>query len=98
MLNEIDKETIMRVVTFFNIASLKCSCCGELGEHIDSNKDIKIITKAEFYGIKNIKGWEERMDKELIWIKNNKEKVLSILPEIEQEWGESCKIIQQVLS
>lgn len=91
-------ETKERIITFFKISSLKCNCCGELGEHIEENRYIKISKTAEYYGIKNIEEWEEKMDKEMLWIKNNKEKVLSILPEVKEEWAESCDAVRQILS
>ena len=93
-----DPETKERIVAFFNISSLKCLCCGELGEHIEGDEHIQISKNAEYYGINDLREWEERMNKEMLWIQNNKEKVLSVLPEIEDGWLESCNVVRDILS
>ena len=90
-------KTKNRIINFFNVASLKCACCGELGQNIDKGDNIKITKDSEFYNITSIDEWENFMDKETNWLLTNKEEVLSILPELESEWKESCKALKALI-
>ncbi|MBI2672348.1 hypothetical protein HYX16_05425 [Candidatus Woesearchaeota archaeon] len=90
-------KTKDRIINFFDVAALKCSCCGELGQNIDKTDNIKIIKDSEFYSITSLEEWENFMDKEINWLLANKEEVLSILPELESEWKESCKALKVLI-
>lgn len=88
-------EVKEKLVRFFDIASLKCACCGKLdGHHIDKVGDVRIIRTPEYFGIKNIEGWERAIDEGFRWILSNSEDVLSVLPELREEWCESCKAVE----
>lgn len=85
------KEKLER---FFEIASLRCVCCGELGNHIDETKNIRLIRTPEYFGINNLEDWQREVDKGFEWVLSNSQDVLNILPELKTEWGESCKAIE----
>ena len=36
-----------RIINFFEVAALKCSCCGKLGQHIDKSKNIYITGSTD---------------------------------------------------
>ena len=86
-----------RIINFFEVAALKCSCCGKLGQHIDKSKNIQIIRSPEFFNISSIEEWEKFIDEELKFLIQNKEEVLLILPELENKWKESCKALRKLI-
>lgn len=83
-----------RLERFFEIASLKCSRCGELGHHIDESENIKLIRTPEYFGINNLEDWEKEIDKEFEWVLSNSRDVLAVLPELRTMWNESCKAVE----
>lgn len=83
-----------RLERFFEIASLKCSCCGELGHHIDESENIKLIRTPEYFGINNLNDWEKEIDKEFKWVLSNSRGVLAVLPKLRTRWNESCKAVE----
>lgn len=90
-------NTKERLFRLFEIASLKCSCCGELGHSINKLGKIEITKTPEHYNINSIEDWNKKMDEEISWILSNKEEILSILPKIGNEWKESCKSVRIII-
>jgi hypothetical protein len=77
-------ETESRLREFFEIATAKCSCCGE------------ITPLPPDFGVRDEATWGEKMDEHLAWARANKEAVLAALPNL-PEWRESCQALRQVL-
>ncbi len=86
-----------RVRRFFDISSLKCSCCNKLGHLIDESKDFKIERSSKYFGIETIEDWQKKVDEEFIWLHANSSDVLAVLPKLEKEWPESCEALREVL-
>jgi hypothetical protein len=89
-------EILSRVINYFIIASLKCSCCGELGGHLEGNAKIQIIKQAEFYGIKNNEDWENKITQEMQWIISNKNIIRPLLKLVPEEWTNSKKMLREI--
>ena len=85
-----------RIERFFKIASLFCADCGEFASIYDENGNV--IECLEDYGLYNKDDWDEEMDKEMAWIKENRKAVMAILPALEGEWSSSCNSLRTVLS
>ncbi len=85
-----------RIERFFRISSLVCADCGELSCIYDENGNV--VESLEDYGIHNKEEWDREMDKEINWLRKNRESVLSILPDFQNEWPESCKSLRMVLT
>ncbi len=90
-------EVVDRVQRLFEISSLKCSCCGELGHLQEETGMGEVETSPEHYGIRSLRDWDEKMDEYLEWARENREQVLAALPELEEEWPNSCSAFREVL-
>ena len=77
-------EIESRLNEFFEIATAKCSCCGE------------ISPLPPDYGVHDEASWDRKMDEHLAWARANKDAVLAALPHL-PEWRESCQALRQVL-
>jgi hypothetical protein len=77
-------EIESRLNEFFEVATAKCSCCGE------------ISPLPPDYGVRDEASWGRKMDEHLDWARANKEAVLAALPHL-PEWQESCQALRQVL-
>jgi hypothetical protein len=91
-----EKEFAERLERYFKMASLLCSCCGELITVHDDRGNI--TERPEDYGIYTREDFEMEMKKEMEWVMNNKAMVMSILPKLQKKWPESCNAIRVVLS
>ena len=93
-----DEIILNKLRTFFEIASLKCHGCGKLGcLENNYNDGTRIIKKPEYYGIKTIDDWNDKMDEYQAWVVANKDEVIRMLPELENEWKETCKAVKALL-
>lgn len=90
-------RTLEKLKNFFEIASLRCACCGELGHTEAGDGKNKLIISPEYYGIYTIADYYEKMDEYLEWMIDNKDDVLETLPELEDEWKENCKAVREIL-
>jgi hypothetical protein len=73
-----------RIETFFIISSL-------------NNGDI-LSSEANKYGIKSIQEWDKKMDDDIKFFKQNRKEVFDILPKLENQWIECCKMMRIILS
>lgn len=91
------KENLIkkRVKRFFEVSSLLCSCCGELGCVYDEEGNV--MYRPDDYGLYSKEDWDKEMDKEISWMRDNKRFVLSVLPVFKREWPECCKMLKQIL-
>lgn len=97
-MNQSQKKIRERVKRFFEISSLKCAHCGELGCVHIKNGDVEATIQPEYYDIYSIEDWERKMDEGFDWIFSNKEEVLEILPTLEEEWAKSCEALKEVIN
>jgi len=98
--NENNVEIIDKLRRFFEISSLICSHCGKFGCLEDNYKkdEIKITKTPEYYGIITKEDWKIKMDEYIKWIFENKNEVLKVLPNLENEWKETCKSVRLLLN
>jgi hypothetical protein len=83
-----------RLRDFFELASLRCSHCGELTRHPeDAAADERSLAER---GIRTVADWDRLMDEGLAWVCANKEAVLTVLPQL-PDWEESCGALREVL-
>jgi hypothetical protein len=78
-------DVARRLEEFFRVADLRCSRCGDW--HGDPS-EFGISSKAE---------WEERMVRELLWIRSNATAVRDALPLLEEEWSQCCDVVRNLL-
>jgi len=86
-----------RIREFCELASLYIP---ETGGFLTCDNDChgpKLTKPFEEWGIKNFEDWDNLMNQEVEWLKNNKNDVLKNLNKIEHEWSRTCKSIRYLL-
>ena len=78
--------------------TLLCLNCGELGCFEEESNGIRITRKPEYYGIRTIEDWDKKTDEYLAWIRANKGDVMVALPELEDEWKQTCDMVRALLN
>jgi hypothetical protein len=80
-----------RIERYFVLASVRCANCGdlhrvvELDDRVYTADDLRIDSEAD---------WGNEMDTEDEWIRKNADAVEDVLPELEDEWGQSVHALR----
>ncbi len=91
-----DPEMVRKLREFCEVASLKCSCCDELGQITIDTGRRRVTRTAAHYGIKSLGDWERKVDEYLEWARSNRESVVAAMRHL-PDWKETCDAIRQVL-
>ena len=91
-----ENPTAKRIERFFKIASLLCADCDHFIKIYD--EDGNVTETIEDYGIYTKDEWEKEMNKEISWLRQNRNEVLSLLPELQKEWSASCDSVRLILT
>lgn len=58
--------------------------------------DPPLTKKFSDWNLNNVEEWDIAVEKETLWILENKNKVLSVLPNIQKKWPYMCKEIKNM--
>ena len=88
---DVDESVRERIERYFVVASVKCSECGDL--HGTVTVDGETYTAADF-GIDSLEEWKLEMEKEEVWMRENREAVEAALPLFESEWPRTVEAVR----
>ena len=78
-------SAIEHLIALAEIASLKCSTCGELN------------AAAQEHEIYDEEDWQSAVDKEMVWLKSHRVEAIADIPNLADSWPMATQVIRALL-